>query len=141
MMAMFERSIRLLHISRVKPLGAPAIPLRQELAGGGAPALTLPQPTQAQRGTEFSRLGLRSGRSCTRPGGGVRGPCMFPHHPYARAMYHIRSTSLCISSIRWPSLCWAQRAGLEDLTLRERLHRRGWHDDYRNGLPYRVEYF
>ena len=53
-----EERFGLLQVGGVKALGEPAIDRRQQLAGVGPLALALPQPAQAQRGTELSGLRL-----------------------------------------------------------------------------------
>ena len=53
-----EQGFGLLQIGSVKPIGEPAVNLRQQLAGRGALPLILPQPREAQRGAELQHLGL-----------------------------------------------------------------------------------
>jgi putative transposase len=55
---LLQQCLRLLQVGGIKPLGEPAIDLRQELSGVIAPALLLPQPAQAHRGPQLPRLRL-----------------------------------------------------------------------------------
>jgi len=54
----FEQRLGLLEVGRVKTLGEPAVDRRQELAGLGPFALSLPQPCQAHCSAQLQGLGL-----------------------------------------------------------------------------------
>src|SRR5215813_4523210 len=56
--AFLQERLRLLKVYGVKPLGEPAIDRGQQRVRLGALALLLPQPTQAQRGTQLQHPGL-----------------------------------------------------------------------------------
>jgi hypothetical protein len=53
-----EACLGVLQVSRVKPLGEPPVDRREELTGGGASALALPQATQAHRRPQLPGLRL-----------------------------------------------------------------------------------
>src|SRR5215831_18616783 len=55
---LLQQRLSLLQVGRVKPLGEPAIHLRQQLPGFVALALLLPQSTQAHRRPQLQGLGL-----------------------------------------------------------------------------------
>src|SRR5262245_52502370 len=55
---LLQQCLGLLQIRRVKPLREPAIDRGQARVRLGALALLLPEPTQAQRGTQLQRPGL-----------------------------------------------------------------------------------
>ena len=54
----FQQCFGLLEVSRVKALGEPAVYLCQQLSGRCPLPLTLPEPSEAQRGAELQRLRL-----------------------------------------------------------------------------------
>ncbi len=54
----FEQGSGLQQVGHVKPLGEPAVDLRQQLVGCCALALRLPQPAQAHGGAQFEGLRL-----------------------------------------------------------------------------------
>src|SRR5262249_41048402 len=65
-----QQALGLLKISRVKALGDPAVDRCQQLVGLTAPALLLPQPTQAHSGAQlpgFRLLAARDREGLTKP--------------------------------------------------------------------------
>src|ERR1700716_4294704 len=63
---LLEQFLRCLKISRIEPLGEPAVPRREYFARFGSPPLFAPQLGEAHRGAQLVRLGLLRSRDAQR---------------------------------------------------------------------------